>query len=92
MTAGLPLMKNVLTPLAKRVLVTLRLTTVSSAADAAIQKKIFGSGKGALVFSNEDLNDIMRKVKSFEESDLLIKGVFQTIKNETKNKKMDFLV
>ena len=40
MTAGLPLMKNVLTPLAKCVLVPLGFSAWTSAADAAIQKKI----------------------------------------------------
>ena len=40
MTAGLPLMKNVLTPLAKSVLIPLGLKAVASATDAAIQKKI----------------------------------------------------
>ena len=44
-------MQNVLTTLAKRVLVTLGLTAAASAINAAIQKKIFGSGA---VFSNED--------------------------------------
>ena len=42
--AGLPLMKNVLTLLAKGVLVPLESTAAESATDAAIQKKIFGSG------------------------------------------------
>ena len=54
-----------------------------SATDAAIQKKVFGLGMATLVFSNEDLNDIMKIVKSFEESGLLIKGVSETIENET---------
>ena len=40
-----------------------------------------------LVFSNEDLNDIIKLVKSLEESGLLIKGVSETIKNEKKEKK-----
>ena len=43
MTAGLPLMKSVLTPLAKSVLLPLGLSAGMSAADAAIQKKIYGS-------------------------------------------------
>ena len=42
--AGLPLMKSVLTPLTKSVLIPLGLPAGMSAADAAIQKKIFGSG------------------------------------------------
>ena len=43
MTAGLLLMKKVITPLAKSVLLPLGLSAVMSAADAAIQKKIYGS-------------------------------------------------
>ena len=54
-----------------------------SATDAAIQKKVFGLGMATLVFSNEDLNDIMKIVKSLEESGLLIKGFSETIENET---------
>ena len=81
---GLPLKANVLKPLAKSVLVPLELTAAASATDTAIQKKIFGSGTTTLVFSNEDPNDIMKIVKSLEESGLLIKGVSETIKNEAK--------
>ena len=54
----------------------LRLTAVASATDAAIQKEIFGSGTTTLVFSNEELNYIMKIVKFLEESGVfLIKGV-----------------
>ena len=49
MIAGLPLMKSVLTPLAKSVLITLGLTVATSAADAAIQKEIYQSGTRALI-------------------------------------------
>ena len=38
-------MKNVLKPLAKSVLIPLGLTAVASAADAAIHKKMLGSGR-----------------------------------------------
>ena len=41
MTAGLPLIKSVLTPLVKSVLLPVRLSAGISAADAAIQKKKF---------------------------------------------------
>ena len=37
-----------------------------------------------MIISNEEMNDIMKIVKSVEESGLLIKGVSQTIKNEAK--------
>ena len=41
---GLPLIKNVVKPLAKSVLIPLGLTAAASAADARIHKKILGSG------------------------------------------------
>ena len=41
---GLPLIKNVIKPLAKSVLISLGLTAAASAADAGIHKKILGSG------------------------------------------------
>ena len=53
MTTALPLMKNVLTPLAKSVLVSIGLTAAASATDAAIQNKTFGSGTTAFIISIE---------------------------------------
>ena len=87
MSVGLPLMKNVLTPLAKSVLVPWRLTTTASAINTAIQKKIYGSGTTVLVFSNEDLNDIMKIMKSIQISGFLIKEVSETVENEAKKTK-----
>ena len=55
--------------------------------DAAIHKKMFGSGNTTLIISNEEMNDIMKIVKSFEESSLSIKGVSETIKNTQKKKR-----
>ena len=46
---GLPLIKNVIKPLAKSILIPLGLT---AAADAGIHKKILGSGTTTLVISN----------------------------------------
>ena len=63
------------------------LTAAASATDAAIHKKMFGSGFATLIISNEEMNDIMKIFKSLEESRLLIKGVFETIKNELKEQK-----
>ena len=82
---GLPLMKKVLKPLTKSDLIPLRLTAAAaSVTDAAIHKKIFGSAITTLMIINEEMNDIMKIVKSLEESDLLIKGAGETIKNEVK--------
>ena len=88
---GLFLIGKVLKSLAKRVLIPLGLTAATSATDAAIHKNIFGSGTTTLTISNEDRNDIMKIVKSHEESRLLMKGVGQTIKNETKEEIGGFL-
>ena len=44
MRIGFPLLKNVLTPLAKSALMPLQLAVAVSATGATIQKKIFGSG------------------------------------------------
>ena len=82
---GLPLMKNVLKPLAKSVLIPLGLTAAASATDTAIHKKMFGLGT-TLITSKKEINDIMNMVQSLEESGLLIKRVGQTIKNEVKEK------
>ena len=86
MTVGLPLTNNVLIPLAKSVLIPLGLTTAVSETDAAIQIKIFGSGI-TLIISNEEMEDIMKIVKPFEESGLLIKWISKTDKNEAKKNK-----
>ena len=84
-------MKNVLTPLAKSILILLGLTAAALTTDAAIHKKMFGSGNTTLIISNEEMNNIMKIVKSLEESGLLIKEVSETIKNEAKEPKVGFL-
>ena len=78
-------------PLAKSVLVPLGLIAAASATDVAIQKKIFGSDIAASIISNEEMEDIMKIVKSLEESGLLIKGISETNKNEAKEQKGKFL-
>ena len=55
MTAELPLIKSVLSPLAKNVLIPLELSTGKSAADAAVQKKMYGSGTTALIIWNKEM-------------------------------------
>ena len=65
---GLPLIKNVIKPLAKSVLISLGLTAAASAADAEIHKKILGSGTATLIISNEEMNDVMRIVQALEDS------------------------
>ena len=97
---GLSLIGNVLEPLAKCVLIPLGLTTAALATDVAIPKKMFGSGLGpsdlasrntTLIISNEEMNHIMKVVKSLEASGLLIKGISEIIKKEEKEQKGRFL-
>ena len=86
-------MKNALAPLAKSVLIPLRLTAAGSAADAGIHEKILGSGgHTTLIISNKDMDDLIEIVKSLEDSGLLLKGVTESVQNEVKNKEADFLV
>ena len=85
--ADLPLMKSVFTPVAKNVLLLSRLLAGMPAADTAIQKKIYGSEGTTLVISNDQIEDIMKIVKSLEELELLIKRSSETIKNEAKEQK-----
>ena len=92
---GLPLMKSVIKPLAKSVLVPLGLTAAASAADAGMHKKILGSGSDhnntILIISNDEMDDIIKMVKSLEDSGVPLKGVSETIKNEAKEKRGGFL-
>ena len=69
---GLPLMKNVLKTLAKSVLITLGLTAAAWATDAAIHKKMFGSGTATWKILNKETNDIMKIGKSPEKSGFLL--------------------
>ena len=81
---GLSLIGDVLKPLPKNVLIPLGSRAAASATDAAIHEKMFGSGATTLIISIEEMNHIMKIVKSLEESGLLIKGVNETFKNELK--------
>ena len=81
-----PLMK-VAIPLAKNVLAPLGITAAVSAIDAWIQKKMHTSETKTLIISNEEINDIMKTVQVLQDSDILLKGVTKTIKNETKEQK-----
>ena len=49
------------------------------------------ANRTTLIISNEEMNDIMKIVKSLEEFGLLIKGVSGTIKNEAKEQKGGFV-
>ena len=89
--SGLPLMKIVITPLVKNVLISLGLTAAASAADAGIHKKMLGSGNTTLTISNKDIEDLIKIVKSLEDSGLLLKGVTESVQNKVKEQKGGFL-
>ena len=89
-------MKSVIKPLPKSVLVSLVLTAAvsASAADAGIHKKIVGSGHNnntALIISYDEMGNILKIVKSLEDSGVLLKGVSETIQNEAKEQRGGFL-
>ena len=75
----LPLIKNVIKPLAKSALIPLGLTAAASAADAGIHKKILGSTTTTLIRSNDEREHIIKIVKSLEGSGLVLKGVSETV-------------
>ena len=62
----------------------------ASAADAGIHKKILGLGQNhpsssashntTLIISNDEIEDIV-KIKSLEDSGVLLKGVTETVQN-----------
>ena len=89
------MIKNAITPLAKDVLTPLGLTSAASAVDAGIDKKILGSGRHnssssalhntALIISNKDMDDLIKIIKSLQDSGLLLKGVTKSVQNEVKD-------
>ena len=94
MKVSLPLMNNVLTLFFKSKLVPLGLIAAASA--AALQKFIkniraynFWLRNNNTYILNKEMSDIMKLV--LEDSVLLKKGITQTIENETKNQRGEFL-
>ena len=73
-----PLMK-VAVPLAP-----LGISAAMSAIDGSIKKQMLGSGMTTFIISNGEMNDILKIVKSLENSGLLLKGVSETIQHEGK--------
>ena len=101
---ALPLMKNVIQPLAKSALISLGLTTAAPDTDAGIHKKPLESVKRisnldfskhnnttTLIISNDAMKDVIKIVKSLEDSGSLSKVVSDTIQNEAKEQKRGFL-
>ena len=77
--------------LTKNNLAPLGITDAASVIDAGIQKKIHGSGTTTLLISNEEMNDILKIAQALEDFNILLKGITETINNETKKQKGGFL-
>ena len=77
MKLAMPLAKNVLAPL--------------FAIDGGIKKKMLGAGTTTLIISNDEMDDILKIVKSLEDSNVLLKGVSETIQHEAKEQRGGFL-
>ena len=96
---GLPLTKNVIKPLAKSVLIPLGLNAAASAADTGINKKILGlknpssshNDNRVFIISNDEIEDIIKTIKSLEYSALLLEEFTETAQNEVKEQKGRFL-
>ena len=85
--SGLPLLKSVAKPSGM-----LGLTAAASATDAAINKKTLESGNHTtLIIFNDDVQDLLKIVKSLEDSGILLNGITETVKNEVKEQKVGFL-
>ena len=80
----MPLLKSVLKPLG-----VLSLTAAASAIDAVINKKILGFGNHTtLTISNDDMQDLLKRIKSSEDSGLLLDGITETVKYEVQDQKI----
>ena len=75
----LPLMKNIIKPLTKSVLIPLGLTVAVSAIDSPISKKIHGFQTTALIILNEEMKDFLKIVKGLEESGFIVNSANETI-------------
>ena len=98
---GLPLMKNIIKPLAKSVLIPSGVTA-AAATDAGMHKRILGYDRPLssalpyghswhnntiLIISNDEIKDIVEIGKSLEDSSLLFKRVSEKIQNKAKKQK-----
>ena len=81
------LIKNIFKTLTKCVSIPLGFTAAASTAHAGIHKNL-ELEMATLIISNEEMDDIMKIIKSLEESGLLMKG--KTIENRAKRTKRWF--
>ena len=84
--SGLPVLKSEIKPLGM-----LGLTAAASATDAAVNKKILASGNHTiLIICNNDMRNLLKMVKSLQDSGILLDGVTETVTNEVKEQKIGF--
>ena len=94
---GKKALKNVVIPSARDNLSGLESNLFSKAINKSKRKT---SGKGAvragkrftLFISNEDINDIIKIIKSLEDSNVLFDGITETVKHEIKNNNTDLFL
>ena len=83
---------KVVIPLAKSILAPLGITAAASTIDQGIQKKIQRLDRPTtLIISNKEMNDIMKIVQALADSNILLKGVTESIENEIKEQKVGFV-
>ena len=75
--------------LAKNVLAPLGVTVAASAIDVGIKENTWFWNNNFII-SNEEMNDIMKIFQALEDSNILLKRVTKTIKNEKNEQKEDF--
>ena len=92
MTAGLPFMKNVPTPLAKNVLLPFALSVLlfPDSNRYSYWNKNYGLVTTSLIISNEEIEDVVKIFESPKESRFLIQGISVITANKTKEKMADF--
>ena len=84
--SGLSLLKAAAKPLG-----LLGLTAASSFTDALICKKVGSGNHTTLITSNDDMEDLLKIIKSLEDNGLLLDGITETVKNEVREQKGGFL-
>ena len=82
-------LKKVTMPLAKNVLAPLGISPAMSAIDGSIKKKDVCFRNNNL--KNDEMDDILKIVQSLEDSNVLLKGVSETIQHEVREQRGRFL-
>ena len=82
---------NLLGKLAGPLMKLAGLSAAMSAIDGSIKNKMLGPGAITLIISNDEMDDILKIVKSLENSGVLLKGVSETIQHEAKEQRGGFL-